>query len=111
MSDLLALDGLRLEAGDACLVVVGEVGFEHAAALAEAGSRWLAGRAAGEGVGFDLTGVAGVSSAALSVLLEWARAARRAGLTLEGVRLPAPLLRLTELAGLDRLLPVVPGDA
>ncbi|MFP4261746.1 MAG: lipid asymmetry maintenance protein MlaB [Halomonas sp.] len=106
MSDLLARDGLRLSTRDGGLVVVGEVGFEHAAELAEAGSRWLAGREAGAGVGFDLTGVAGVSSAALSVLLEWARASRRAGLTLERVRLAGPLLRLTELAGLDRLLPV-----
>ncbi len=39
MSDLLARDGLRLEAQPECLVVCGEVGFEHAAELAEAGSR------------------------------------------------------------------------
>lgn len=106
MSDLLARDGLRLEAGDAGLVVRGEVGFEHAAALAEAGSRWLAGRESGETVSFDLRGVAGVSSAALSVLLEWARAASLAGLALERVQLSASLWRLTDLAGLERLLPL-----
>ena len=106
MSDLLARDGLRLEAGDVGLVVCGEVGFEHAAELAEAGSRWLAQRPSGEAVSFDLRDVAGASSAALSVLLEWARAARRAGLTLERVRLSAALARLTDLAGLERLLPV-----
>ncbi|WP_299230493.1 STAS domain-containing protein [uncultured Halomonas sp.] len=106
MSRLLARNGLDLEAREECLVVCGAVGFEHAAELADAGSRWLARRQAGEVVSFDLSGVAGVSSAALTVLLEWARAARRAGLTLERVRLSAALLRLTDLAGLERLLPV-----
>lgn len=106
MSDLLARDGLRLEAQPECLVVCGEVGFEHAAELAEAGSRWLAQRQSGEAVSFDLRGVAGVSSAALSVLLEWARAASRAELDLERVHLSASLWRLTDLAGLERLLPL-----
>lgn len=108
MSKLLACNGLELEARASSLVVSGVVGFEHAAELADAGSRWLAGRQAGETVSFNLRGVAGVSSAALTVLLEWARAARRAGLTLEQVQLSAALLRLTDLAGLERLLPVEP---
>lgn len=106
MSQLLRRNGLCLEASAQCLTVSGRVGFDHATELADAGSRWLAERQAGEAVSFDLRGVADVSSAALSVLLVWARAARRADLALERVRLSAALLPLTDLAGLERLLPL-----
>nr|WP_298249887.1 STAS domain-containing protein [uncultured Halomonas sp.] len=107
MTPLLERDGLCLEASAQCLVVSGRVSFERATELADAGSRWLAGRQAGEAVSFDLGGVADVSTAALSVLLEWARASRRAGLTLERVSLSPALSPLTDLAGLERLLPLV----
>ncbi|MDN3522383.1 STAS domain-containing protein [Halomonas ramblicola] len=103
---LLSRAGATLEADGAALVVHGEVGFEVAAELAEEGVAWLRGRPGGSGVAFDLSGVAGVSSAALSVLLEWTRTARAADLRLEAVRLSPALGRLTDLAGLDRLLPL-----
>lgn len=106
MSVLLDLDDVRLEAGPAGLAVHGEVDFVVATRLAREGSDWLDGQPAGTCVIFDLSAVIGVSSAALSVLLEWTRSARLAGVTLESVRLPAALVRLTRLAGLDRLLPL-----
>ncbi|NWN82838.1 MAG: STAS domain-containing protein [Halomonas sp.] len=106
MSQLLRRDGLRLEAAAQCLVVSGKVGFDRATELADAGSHWLAEHPSGEVVSFDLSGVADVSTAALSVLLEWARAARRAGLSLERVSLSPALTPLTDLAGLERLLPL-----
>ncbi|WP_280546679.1 MULTISPECIES: STAS domain-containing protein [unclassified Halomonas] len=106
MSVLLEHNGARLEAGDAVLTVTGEVGFEGASAMAEAGSAWLAERSAGSEVAFDLSGVGRVSSAALSVLLEWTRQARDAGVEVSTVRLSVPLERLTRVAGLDTLLPV-----
>jgi len=106
MTRLLESPRLRLEAESGALRVEGQVGFEAAAALAEAGRDWLAGQPAGSRIDFDLTGVADASSAVLSVLLEWVRAARAAGLTLEAVRLSPALRRLTDLAGLERLLPL-----
>jgi phospholipid transport system transporter-binding protein len=105
MTRLLERAGVRLDAGDAELRVGGQVGFEVAAALAETGRDWLAEQPAGTRVTFDLAGVEDVSSAALSVLLEWTRAARAAGLKLQPVRLSPALRRLTDLAGLERLLP------
>jgi len=106
MTRLLEGAGVCLEADGSALKVEGQVGFEAAAALAEAGCDWLARQPAGTRISFDLTGVADVSSAALSVMLEWARAARTAGLKLQAVRLSPALRRLTDLAGLERLLPV-----
>lgn len=106
MSRLLDLDHVRLEVDDNGLSVHGEVDFTVATRLASAGSHWLEDQPDGTPVTFDLSAVIGVSSATLSVLLEWTRAARLAGITLESVRLPAALVRLTRLAGLDRLLPL-----
>ncbi|MGJ7457159.1 STAS domain-containing protein [Halomonas sp. RA08-2] len=106
MTRLLESGSARLEADDSALKVEGQVGFDAATALAEAGRAWLAEQPAGTRVTFDLSRVADVSSAALSVLLEWARAARAAGLELQEVRLSSALRRLADLAGLERLLPV-----
>ncbi|MFY0992378.1 STAS domain-containing protein [Halomonas sp. C05BenzN] len=106
MSVLLDQAGVHLSAGPEGLAVSGVVGFDVAAVLAATGREWLAAQAAGTAVDFDLCGVEGVSSAALSVLLEWARCARQAGLEVRAVRLSAPLTRLTRLAGLDRLMPL-----
>lgn len=106
MSLLLDLDDVRLEAGPAGLAVHGKVGFDAATRLAQAGSDWIDDQPEGTRVIFDLSAVIGVSSAALSVLMEWTRTARLADVTLEAVRLPAALVRLTRLAGLDRLLPL-----
>lgn len=106
MSVLLEQRSSCLEADGGQLAVTGEVGFEVAAAMAVAGSAWLAGRPSGSEVVFDLSGVGRVSSAALSVLLEWTRQAREAGVEVAAVRLSAPLERLTRVAGLDTLLPL-----
>jgi phospholipid transport system transporter-binding protein len=107
MSRLLDRGGLCLEAGPEGLAVSGEVDFDVATLLAEAGSAWLAEQPAGSSVTLDLCGVNQVSSAALSVLLEWTRRARAAGVTIRAVHLSASLARLTHVAGLDALLPVV----
>lgn len=106
MSVLLERHGSRLEADGRRLSVTGEVGFGEASALAQAGRDWLAARPAGSEVTFDLSGVGRVSSAALSVLLEWTRRAHRADVEVACVRLSPPLARLTRVAGLDTLLPL-----
>lgn len=106
MSRLLDRNGVCLAAGPEGLAVSGEVDFDAAASLAEAGSAWLATQPAGTSLTLDLSGVGRVSSAALSVLLEWTRRARVAGVEIQRVVLSPPLLRLTRVAGLDALLPV-----
>ncbi|RDB44488.1 anti-sigma factor antagonist [Halomonas sp. DQ26W] len=106
MSLLLDQGGVRLEAGPARLAVTGDVDFDIAAQLADAGSGWLAEQPAGSRLELDLHGVERVSSAALSVLLEWTRRARKAGIQIDSVSLSEPLARLTRVAGLDALLPV-----
>lgn len=105
MSLLLETGDSRLEAQGASLSVTGGVGFEGAAELAGAGRQWLARQASGASVVLDLAGVDRVSSAAISVMLEWLREAGAQGLTIQAVELSAPLLRLAEVAGIDSLLP------
>lgn len=105
MTLLLETQGVSLSAEDHRLRVAGDVDFEAAAPLAAAGSDWLAGLAPGTRVVIDLSGVDRVSSAALSMLLQWLRDSRRAGAKVSGVELSDPLARLTRLADLDALLP------
>ena len=111
MTPLLAHASVTLRSDGSALHVQGQVGFEAAAALAEAGRDWLARQPAGSRISFDFSGVADVSSVALSVLLEWARAASGAGLELLTVSLSPALWRLADLAGFERLLPVTSAAA
>jgi phospholipid transport system transporter-binding protein len=53
---------------------------------------------------FDLSRLTTVDSAAVAVLLAWQRAARKAGATLAYVKLPANLLSLAKLYGVDAFL-------
>lgn len=105
MTPLLECGQATLKAGSHGLMVQGDVDFDTAAALAGAGSAWLRGQPAGSLVVLDLTGIERVSSAALSVLLEWMRHARSMGVVIQSVELSTPLLQLTAVAGLDALLP------
>lgn len=108
MTRLLDERGVRLEADGRRLAVSGDVDFDVAAALAASGSAWLSERPPGQALVLDLSGVERVSSAALSVLLEWTRRADAGRLEIERVELSAPLARLTHVAGLDALLPISP---
>jgi phospholipid transport system transporter-binding protein len=105
MSVLMKSETARLEADDNTLKVSGRVAFEAAAEMAEAGRDWLASRRQGGTVRLDLSQVEGVSSTALSVMLEWLRSIGLANLSLEAVALSPALARLTQVAGIDTLLP------
>lgn len=105
MTPLLECGQVTLEARSYGLAVQGDVGFDTAAALAGAGSAWLREQPTGALVILDLTGIEHVSSAALSVLLEWLRQARSMSVVIQSVELSTPLARLTAVAGLDALLP------
>lgn len=106
MKQLMALGHASVCVDANTLCVTGKVDFEGAAALAEAGSDWLKSRSSGEEIILDLGAVEDVSSAALSMMLEWQRASHGAELVLREVRLSPVLAQLTCLSGLDTLIPV-----
>jgi phospholipid transport system transporter-binding protein len=59
---------------------------------------------------FDLSSVKAVDSSAVAILLEWKRAARRAGKALAYVNLPASLQSLATLYGVDEFLVDTPAN-
>lgn len=74
--------------------------FNNAKTVLEAGLHAIA---AGE-TRFDLAELKAVDSAAVATLLEWQRAARRAGKNLTLVQIPANLQNLIQLYGVADLL-------
>jgi phospholipid transport system transporter-binding protein len=83
------------------MVVRGNLNIETVPALFETGLQ----RLAGEELRVDFSQVGSVDSAAVSMLLGWARAAQRTrqGLRVKG--LPEDLLNLARLYGVAELLP------
>ncbi len=59
----------------------------------------------GQGLYADFSGVESVDSAAVSMLLAWTRAAQRGNHKFEVASLPADLLSLARLYGVEDLLP------
>lgn len=86
---------------DGKLVVRGRLTIETVPALFQAGVQHLA----QEDLLVDLSAVEAVDSAAVSMLLGWARAARRASRELRVVGMPADLLALAGLYGVADMLP------
>jgi phospholipid transport system transporter-binding protein len=83
------------------MVVSGPVTLGNAAALLEEGRRHLA-----DGVQTaDLGEVSEMDSALLALLLAWMREARQRERPLAFTNLPASLLTIARLYGVDRLLP------
>ena len=80
--------------------VQGPVTMANVESLLEEGGRQMDGAQ----VTVDLAGVTEVDSAAVSLLLEWRRQARRANRTIRYVNLPANLKSLAELYGVTELL-------
>jgi len=83
------------------MVVHGSLTIETVPALFETGLRHLA----GEDLQVDFSRVDSVDSAAVSMLLGWARAAKRTRHDLRVKGLPADLLSLAHLYSVDELLP------
>ena len=84
--------------------VVGPLTIANAAQLAEEGRRLFV----AERVTVDLEGVTEVDSAAVSLLLEWRRAAASANRQIEYIHLPANLWSLAALYGVAELLSEAP---
>jgi phospholipid transport system transporter-binding protein len=78
----------------------GPVTIRNAAALLEEGARLFT----DDGVTLDLSGVTEVDSAAVSLLLEWRRAAQRRSAHIAFVNLPGNLQSLAKLYGVTDLL-------
>ena len=53
---------------------------------------------------FDLASVKTTDSSAVAVLLAWQRAARKAGVSLSYINMPASLVSLSDLYGVDEIL-------
>jgi len=90
---MISCDGTRCE-------VRGPLTIANAASLAEEGKRQFV----AERVIVDLAGVTEVDSAAVSLLLEWRRAALGANRRIEFTNLPANLRSLATLYGVADLL-------
>ncbi|SHL98628.1 STAS domain-containing protein [Vreelandella subglaciescola] len=102
MTTLFSRQGVSLAAQDNALEASGNLSENAAAALADAGERWLE-HSGQPALTLDFRGVDRASSAAISVLLQWLRACRRRQLTIEQILLSAPLRRLASLTELDAL--------
>lgn len=101
MSETLYGDGdATLEAGEETLHLRGAPGFHNATALAVAGVEWLE-RAEISHVSFDACDVGRVSSATLSILLEWLRTSHRRGIEIDRITLSDRIRELVELAELS----------
>lgn len=86
------------------LQVSGAISFANATrALAQAPQLVRAGQA----LDLDLAGLESADSAALAVLIAWAAAARRKGVTLRYRRAPQGLRRLARLCEVDTLLGLI----
>lgn len=90
---MIACDGGRCE-------VRGPLTIATAARLADAGRRLFV----AENVVVDLAGVTEVDSAAVSVLLEWRRAASAGNRRITYVHIPASVMSLATLYGVADLL-------
>ncbi|WP_346798883.1 STAS domain-containing protein [Halomonas sp. Bachu 37] len=105
MSVLLDLQSSRLEVNEPdTIMVVGDVHVLAASRLAEAGNDWLSQLPREGHVVLDFSRVEKASTAALSVLLQWVRAARRRHLSITAIILSSPLRRLSALADITPLL-------
>ena len=92
-----------VEVGEGTLRLEGELSFATVAAL----WRETPFPPPGEGpLVVDLGGVVRADSAGLALLVEWMRAARRAGRPLRYRTIPAQMLAIARVSSLDQVLPL-----
>lgn len=104
MSRLAGTPTASLEAsGEGRFALRGDLGFDNAVPLLEDGLRRFGDAGSVE---VDLAGVTHADSAGVAVLIEWVAAARRAGRELRYTDVPAQVLAIARLGGVDGFLPV-----
>ncbi len=94
----------RLELGDdRCLYVSGVVSFDTVPRLSEAAERLFQGL---DQISVDLSKVTRADSAGLALMVEWMRQARELELPITYLNIPAQMLAIARVSGLDRVLPL-----
>ena len=89
--------------GNGRLEIRGELSFASVPAL------WGACRTrclAGDAIDVDLGRVSRSDSAGLALLIEWLREAQRSGASLRFFNIPAQMLEMARVSGLDQILPL-----
>lgn len=103
MSRLATAPAARLEArGEGRFALAGELGFDNAADVLAEGLRAFG---ASGPVEIDLAGVTHADSAGVALLIEWTASARAAGRELRFTSMPAQVLAIARLGGVDGFLP------
>ncbi len=82
----------------------GALSFETLPGVLEESERYAARTDLPDRLTIDFSGVTGVDSSAVALLLEWRRQAAARGKRLEFVNLPAPLVSLAGLYGVEELI-------
>ena len=95
-----------LDGADGRFRLSGRAGMDNARALLERGLSLFAGAPRVE---VDLSGVTSADGAALAVLLTWVGRARAAGQVLVFQSLPAPLVALARVCGVEAMLAAANG--
>ena len=86
------------------LQLSGALSFETLPGVLEQSAAFTARPDLPERLTIDFSGITGVDSSAVALLLEWRRQAQRLGRRLEFVNLPANLLALARLYGVEELI-------
>jgi phospholipid transport system transporter-binding protein len=89
---------------DEVLVLEGALSFETLPGVLEQSAAYTARTDLPDRLTIDFARITGVDSSAVALLLEWRRAAQRLGKKLEFVNLPANLLALASLYGVEELI-------
>lgn len=90
--------------GDHCIWVVGELGFDNALILKKQGENLI--NRAGEALEIDFSQVTRSSSAALTLLCSWMRHADELEKKITFTHLPADLMGVAQVSGVDQILPI-----
>ena len=91
-------------AADEVLQLTGALSFETLPGVLEQSAAFTARADLPERLTIDFSGITGVDSSAVALLLEWRRQAQRLGKALVFVNLPANLLALARLYGVEELI-------
>jgi phospholipid transport system transporter-binding protein len=93
------------------LALDGALSFETLPDVLKASEEYAARADLPDRLTIDFAGIDAVDSSAVALLLEWRRQAMRLGKTLEFVNLPANLVALATLYGVEDLIEAKPGAA
>ena len=95
--------------GGEVLALDGALSFETLPEVLKASAAYTARADLPDRLTIDFAGIDAVDSSAVALLLEWRRQAQRLGKTLEFVNLPANLVALASLYGVEDLIEVGQG--